>query len=169
MYQGHIPAEMPLPEPLVGDSFDLEGHDISFVDLPVAETVHATAFALPDAAAVVAGDLLNHDSHCYMADTNNPASWLSALDLVQGLGSFDIVVPGHGAVGGSEVFDDTRRWLEDYQELAQPWVSVADIAHEMLRRHPDRALPMLLWLTRGPAFGLMGPKALGAPPEVYGG
>jgi hypothetical protein len=28
---------------------------------------------------------------------------------------------------------------------------------------------MLLWLTRGPSFGLVGPKELGVPPEVLGG
>lgn len=27
---------------------------------------------------------------------------------------------------------------------------------------------MLLWLTRGPSFGLVGPKGLGVPPEVFG-
>jgi glyoxylase-like metal-dependent hydrolase (beta-lactamase superfamily II) len=136
---------------------------------PVAETVHATAFHVPDAQAVIAGDLLNHHSHCYMADTNNPASWLAALDVVQALGEHRIVVPGHGPVGGEEVFDDTRAWLQDYQEVAKPRVPVADIAREMTRRHPDRALPMLLWLTRGPSFGLVGPKELGVPPEVLGG
>ncbi|MGN9844213.1 hypothetical protein ACTMTI_39420 [Nonomuraea sp. H19] len=36
-------------------------------------------------------------------------------------------------------------------------------------RRPDRALPMLLRLTRGPSFGLVGPKELGVPPEVLGG
>jgi hypothetical protein len=29
-------------------------------------------------------------------------------------------------------------------------------------------LPMLLRLTRGPSFGLVGPKELGVPPEVFG-
>jgi hypothetical protein len=62
------------------------------------------------------------------------------------------------------VIDDTRSWLEDYQEVAKPRVPVADIAREMSRRHPDRALPLLFWLTRGPSFGLVGPKELGVPP-----
>jgi glyoxylase-like metal-dependent hydrolase (beta-lactamase superfamily II) len=168
-YGDQIPDEMPVPELLTGDSYSLEGHAVDFVDLPVAETVHATAFHVPDAQALIAGDLLNHHSHCYMADTNNPASWLTALDLVQALGEHRIVVPGHGPVGGVEVIDDTRAWLQDYLEVAKPRVPVADIAREMTRRHPDRALPMLLWLTRGPSFGLVGPKELGVPPEVLGG
>jgi glyoxylase-like metal-dependent hydrolase (beta-lactamase superfamily II) len=168
-YRDQIPDEMPVPQPLTGDSYSLEGHTVVVVDLPVAETVHATAFHVPDAQALIAGDLLNHHSHCYMADTNNPASWLAALDVVQALGEHRIVVPGHGPVGGEEVIDDTRAWLQDYQEVAKPRVPVADIAREMTRRHPDRALPMLLWLTRGPSFGLVGPKELGVPPEVLGG
>ena len=169
VYRDQLPDELPIPEPLTGDSYSLEGHDLVYVDLPVAETVHATAYHVPDAQAVIAGDLLNHHWHCYMADTNNPASWLRALDMVQALGELEIVVPGHGPVGGREVFDDTRGWLEDYQEIAGPRVPIADIAREMIRRHPDRALPMVLWLTRGPSFGLVGPKELGVPPEVFGG
>ncbi|MER5220555.1 MBL fold metallo-hydrolase [Streptomyces flaveus] len=168
-YGDQIPDEMPVPRPLTGERGSLEGHEVVFVDLPVAETVHATAFHVPGSQALIAGDLLNHHSHCYMADTNNPGSWLTALDLVQALGELTIVVPGHGPVGGTEVIDDTRTWLQDYQEVAGPRVPVADIAREMGRRHPDRALPMLLWLTRGPSFGLVGPKELGVPPEVFGG
>jgi hypothetical protein len=53
-----------------------------------------------------------------MADTNNPASWFAALDMVQALGEHRIVVPGHGPVGGVEVIDDTRAWLQDYLEVA---------------------------------------------------
>jgi hypothetical protein len=53
--------------------------------------------------------------------------------------------------------------------VANPRVPIADIAREMTRRHPDRALPMLLWLTRDPSFGLVGPKELGVPPDVFGG
>jgi glyoxylase-like metal-dependent hydrolase (beta-lactamase superfamily II) len=166
-YGDQIPDEMPVPELLTGDQYLLEGHPVVFVDLPVAETVHATGFHVPDGEAFIAGDLLNHHSHCYMADTNNPSSWLQALDQVQALGEHRIVVPGHGPVGGSEVFDDTRAWLLDYQEIAKPRVPIADIAREMSRRHPDRDLPMLLWLTRGPSFGLVGPKELGVPPEVF--
>ena len=80
------------------------------------------------------------------------------------------MVPGHGPVGGVEVIDDTRASLQDYRDVAKPWVPVANIAREMTRRHPDRALPMLLWLnSAAPSFGLVGPKELGVPPEVFGG
>src|SRR3989337_2741150 len=60
-----IPDEMPVPEPLTGERSSLEGQEVLFVDLPVAETVHATAFHVPGSQALIAGDLLNHHSHCY--------------------------------------------------------------------------------------------------------
>ena len=83
-----------------------------FVDLPVAETVHAANYRVPHGArpSIEAGDLLNHHSHCYMAGANNPSSWLQALDQVQAAGRAPTSsYPAPGAqVSGSEVFDDTR-------------------------------------------------------------
>src|ERR1700691_3283001 len=54
MYRGELPAALPLPETLDGDSFQLEGHDISFIDLFMVETVYATAFYLPAQKSLIA-------------------------------------------------------------------------------------------------------------------
>jgi glyoxylase-like metal-dependent hydrolase (beta-lactamase superfamily II) len=84
-YGDQIPDETPVPQPLTGDSYSLEGHIVDFVDLPVAETVHATAFHVPDAQAVIAGDLVgddhhHHHSHCYVtAPTPEGAGFSSRL------------------------------------------------------------------------------------------
>jgi glyoxylase-like metal-dependent hydrolase (beta-lactamase superfamily II) len=58
MYRGELPETLPLPEPLEGDSLQLEGHDIAFLDLFMVETVYATAFYLPAQKALIAGDLV---------------------------------------------------------------------------------------------------------------
>jgi hypothetical protein len=73
----------------------------------------------------------------------------------------------HGARATAAVPGRPR--LEDYQEVAGPRGRVADIAREINRQHPERALPMVLWLTRGLSLGLVGPKELWVPPETFGG
>ena len=169
MYGNEMPQTLPMPEPLTGSSALLEGHEIRFVDLPVCETVHATAFYVPSAKTVIAGDLVFAGMHHYMADTNDPDSWIEALNVVRRLGPLERIYPGHGPVGGVELFDASEAWLRDYREVARPGVRFTDIAKEMMRRYPHHGMPLMLWLTRGPGFGVAGAKEIGVPPEILGG
>jgi glyoxylase-like metal-dependent hydrolase (beta-lactamase superfamily II) len=157
------------PKPLRGTGMYLEDREIIFIDSPIAETVHSTAFYVPAARVLIAGDLIYHRYHLYMADTNNPDSWMTAIKQACGIGPIDTVFPGHGKFGGVEICAETLRWLKDYREVARPGVHFTDIAKEMTRRYPDYGLPLLLWLSRGPGFGTAGAKELGVPPELLGG
>jgi len=157
------------PRALFGKVAYLEDREIIFIDLPVAETVHSTAFYVPSARALIAGDLIFHGYHLYMSDTNNPTSWIAAIELARSIGAIDTVFPGHGKVGGPELFTDTIAWLKDYREVAKPGVHFTTIAKEMMRRYPKHGLPLLLWLTRGPGFGTAGAKEIGVPAELLGG
>ncbi len=157
------------PRPLFGKAAYLESHEIIFIDSPIAETVHSTAFYLPSARALVAGDLIFNRYHLYMSDTNNPASWINAIQQARGIGPIDTVFPGHGKFGGVEIFAETIKWLEDYRAVAKPGVHFTAVAREMTRRYPDYGLPILLWLTRGPGFGTAGAREIGVPAELLGG
>jgi glyoxylase-like metal-dependent hydrolase (beta-lactamase superfamily II) len=169
MFGDEMPRSVPMPEPLTGDCTSLEGKEIRFVDLPVSETVHATAFYIPSEKAVLAGDLVYSGRHHYVADTNHPESWIEALDVVRRLGPIEQLFPGHGPSGGRELLDASEAWLRDYIDVAKPGVRFVEIAREMTRRYPNHGLAILLWLTRGPGFGLAGAKEIGVPRELLGG
>jgi glyoxylase-like metal-dependent hydrolase (beta-lactamase superfamily II) len=164
-----LALEMVYPEPLTGSELQLEGRSIQFVDLPICETVHATAFYIPSCQVLVAADLIYSKTHPYMGDTNNPESWIAAIEQARALGPIERVYPGHGPAGGTELFDAHVQWLRDYAEVAQPRVRFTDVAREMMRRYPDHALAILLWTTRGPGFGLAGWKEIGMPAELIAG
>jgi glyoxylase-like metal-dependent hydrolase (beta-lactamase superfamily II) len=163
MYRGELPATLPLPEPLLGDSLDLEGHDIAFLDLFMVETVYATAFYLPPQKALIAGDLVYAQAQHYMSDVNDPETWIEALEGVRKFGPIDKLFPGHGPVGGVELLDASVQWMRDYKEVALPGVRFVDIAKAMMARYPKHALAILLWVTRGPGFGLCGAAEAGLP------
>jgi len=170
MFGSLMPAsDIVYPRPLFGKAAYLEDREILLIDLPVAETVHSTAFYVPSARALVAGDLICHGYHLYMADTNSPASWIAAIEQARGVGPIDTVFPGHGKFGGVEIFAETIRWLNDYRDVAKPGVHFTAIAKEMMRRYPKHGLALLLWLTRGPGFGTAGAKEIGVPAELLGG
>jgi glyoxylase-like metal-dependent hydrolase (beta-lactamase superfamily II) len=166
MYRGELPASIPMPQPLMGDSLTLEGHDIQFVDLFLVETVHATAFYLPEPETFIAGDLVYSQAQHYMSDVNDPGAWIEALGEVRQLGPIKVVFPGHGPVGGPELLDASIQWMRDYMEVAKPGVRFVDIAKAMMALYPKHALAILLWVTRGPGFGLGGAAELGMPSDV---
>ncbi len=157
------------PRPLFGKVAYLEEHEIIFIDLPVAETVHSTAFYVPSARALVAGDIIFNRYHLYMADTNNPDSWIRAIEQARGIGPIDTIFPGHGKFGRVEICAEAISWLREYREVAKPGVHFTAIAREMMRRYPNHGLPILLWLTRGPGFGTAGAREIGVPAELLGG
>ena len=163
MYRCELPADLPLPEPLTGDSLQLEGHVIRFIDLFMVETVHATAFYLPAQKAFIAGDLVYAQAQHYMSDVNDPDTWMAALEGVRKVGAIEKLFPGHGPVGGSELLDASVQWMRDYKEVAKPGVRFVDIAKAMMARYPKHALAILLWVTRGPGFGLCGAAEAGLP------
>jgi glyoxylase-like metal-dependent hydrolase (beta-lactamase superfamily II) len=163
MYRGELPESLPMPRAVQGDSLQLEGHDIRFIDLFMVETVHATAFYLPAQKAFIAGDLVYAQAHHYMSDVNDPDTWIEALEKVRRLGPIETLFPGHGPVGGAELLDASIQWMRDYMEVARPGVRFVDIAKAMMARYPNYSLAILLWITRGPGFGLAGAAEVGVP------
>ena len=163
MYRGELPESLLMPQPLNGDSIQLEGHEVRFIDLFMIETVHATAFYLPAQKAFIAGDLVYAQAQHYMSDVNDPDTWIEALEKVRKLGPIETLFPGHGPVGGSELLDASIQWMRDYKEVAKPGVRFVDIAKAMMARYPKHALAILLWITRGPGFGLGGAAEVGVP------
>ena len=57
MFGNELPIDLVYPRPLFGKAAYLEDREMIFLDLPVAETVHATAFYMPSARALIAGTL----------------------------------------------------------------------------------------------------------------
>lgn len=167
-FPGEIPVQPVVPELLEGDHMTLEGHEIRFVDLPLHETAVSTAFYLPSARTLIAGDLIFSKSHFYMADTNNADAWIVAIGMARALGPIDTVIAGHGPAGGPELFDEAVRWMNDWKEIAKPGVRINEIATTMRARYPQYDNAIMLWLTRGPGFGLGGAREIGVPPELLG-
>jgi hypothetical protein len=56
-------------------------------------------------------------NHAWMGD-GHPQVWLGILDRVADLG-FDVLVPGHGEVGGRSDLEDLRAYLGDILAAAE--------------------------------------------------
>jgi len=165
MYGKQLPLEPVVPQLLTGQSMMVDGQEIVFIDLPPAETMAATAYYVPSARALIAGDIVFSKMHPYFADLNNPTSWIGALETLKAAGEIDDVFPGHGPRGDARLLDDQIAYMKAYRDIARPGVPLRVYAPEMMAAYPDYA-PTFLWWTRGPGFGIAGPRALGVPEAI---
>ncbi|MGH9857553.1 MAG: MBL fold metallo-hydrolase [Acidobacteriota bacterium] len=163
MYPGEIPNSLQLPKLLEVDTLKIGEHKIKIVDNEMVETIQATAFYVPDAKTFVVADLIYSKSHHYMSDVGRADTWIEAIDKARKVGDVNHVIPGHGPVGGPELFEESIEWMETYLKVAKPGVRFTEIAKAMMEQYPNHGLSMLLWVTRGPGFGLAGGKEIGAP------
>ncbi len=153
MFTDEIPSRLFDIEPLTGDVFDFDGHSIEIIDLKPAETIHATAFYLPDSKTYISGDQLYNRCHFYVGGgLNRPELWIESINDIVANYDMERVIPGHGAVGGTEIFDRAIEYLEYYADVARPLTPQPTIIEAMLKRFPDYKMEGVLYMTRGPAM-----------------
>ncbi|NMO93876.1 MBL fold metallo-hydrolase [Actinomycetospora sp. TBRC 11914] len=153
---GQIPTTLTPPEPLDGEEFDLEGHELVAVPLGHTDTDHTSALHVPSLGLVVAGDAVYDDVHLYLAESDGGGrrAWRDALDVVGTLHP-TTVVAGHqrpGSTGNPTAIDATRRYLDDVEDLLPRTSSALGFYRAMRARHPDRVNPGALWGSARAAF-----------------
>ncbi|NIB42535.1 MBL fold metallo-hydrolase [Pseudomaricurvus alkylphenolicus] len=152
-FEGEIPTDLFDIQPLEGDSYDFGGHEIQLVDLKPAETVYATAFYVPEIKTYIAGDQLYNQCHYYIgAGLNRPDLWIESIEDVRARFDIDVVVPGHGYVGGTEIFDEAIDYLSFYQSQYEPYRPQIEMVQALENQYPDWKLEGVIYMTIGPAM-----------------
>ena len=122
---------------------NLGGRVVELLDVGPAHTRGDQLIWLPEERIVFAGDLIENAFFPILPDPDaNGAWWLEALDKIAALGPAT-VVGGHGAVGGPELIDAFREYLERVRdrsaELAaagtEPGEAVMTIEAEVLESY----------------------------------
>ncbi|EOC1776615.1 MBL fold metallo-hydrolase [Vibrio fluvialis] len=156
-WTGTLDAELPTElypiEPLEGDVFDFYGHKIQLIDSKPSETINLMTCYIPELKTYVASDQCYNRCHYYVGPgLNRPDLWIESIrDIAE---RFDIerVIPGHGAVGGLEIFEEAIEYLSLYQEVAKPLVPQKEIVRAILDKYSDWKLEGVLYMTIGPAI-----------------
>ena len=161
-----MPLTPVVPDVLEGDKLLLEGKEIRIIDLPPNEVENSVVYYVPSAQALIAGDLIFSRMHAYFADLNNPSGWIEALQLMKTVGPIKTIYPGHGPVGDANLIDEAIHYMEVYRSYARPGVPLPEIIAGMTQEFPDYEGEIILWWTRGPGFGIFGPRAQGVPERL---
>jgi glyoxylase-like metal-dependent hydrolase (beta-lactamase superfamily II) len=151
-FPGQIPDDNPVADPLDGPSFDLEGHQLTAVDVGHTDTDSTTVLHVPDLGLVAAGDAAYNGVHQYLAesDTQGRKDWLAALDTVEALAP-RAVVAGHKRYGNDDnprrIISETRQYIRDFDRLDQETGTAEELYRQMITIYPDRVNPGALWLS----------------------
>jgi len=138
------PRELVVPQPLAGDSIELEGRKIQIVGLDGPTPERSFAW-IPSLKAVVGGIPVSANIHVWVADTQTPQSrrdWIKALDSIAALHP-KTVVPGHylpNANGASPYtlasVKFTRGYLQAFEIEAAKARDSGELIAAMKRRYP---------------------------------
>jgi glyoxylase-like metal-dependent hydrolase (beta-lactamase superfamily II) len=157
-FPGQIAADIPLPEPVDGETFELEGHPVRFVGVGTSDTEHCSVVHIPDAGTVVTGDVAYNDVHMWLwgSTPDSRQAWLRALDEVERLQPRTIIA-GHRSPSAADddarrLLDASRAYLADFESAAAAAGSAQDIINTMMTRHGERDNPYTLWVA---AFDVM--------------
>lgn len=124
---------------------DLGGISVELVEIGQAHTLGDQVVFLPEPRVLFAGDLVEHRFLPIFPDPDARGSlWLRALDTLSALEP-EIVVGGHGAVGGPELIDAVREYLVSVRDrvgaLAREGRTLAEIEQtlepELIDRYSD--------------------------------
>ena len=140
----NAPKALVVPEPLAGDSIELEGRKIQVVGLDGPTPARTFAW-IPSIKAVVGGVPVSANIHLWVADTQTPESrrdWLKTLGRIEALRP-KTVVPGHFEpnADGSMPYSVasvkfTRSYLQTFETEAAKAKDSAALIAAMNKRYP---------------------------------
>lgn len=134
------PKRTVLPEPLQGDSLDLEGQKLQIVGLGGPTPDHTFVW-IPSIKTVAGGIPVMAGEHVWMADTQTPqshADWLATLSSIESLEPAR-VIPGHFAPGAAQDLDAVRftaDYIKAYDEEAAKAKNSGELIAAMKQRYP---------------------------------
>jgi len=150
-FDGKLPRDLVVAEPLEDHVIELEGRELVAVELGHTDTNQTTCLHVPDLDLVVAGDSAYNDVHLYLAesDPQGRREWIAALDTIEALQP-QAVIAGHQRAGrhdGPEIIEETRQYIRDFDHIAGATSTARELYEQVLALYPDRINPDALWIS----------------------
>jgi glyoxylase-like metal-dependent hydrolase (beta-lactamase superfamily II) len=133
----HPTAPAALEKPYV----ELEGHRIEIIGPMQGDHVHSTAVWVPDAKALIAGDLLFNEMHLWFGECTRDArlAWARSIDKLAGLGA-TLVVAGHkkpGLPDDASALAYTKKYLETFERSVAKSKTSAELSASIRAAFPQ--------------------------------
>jgi glyoxylase-like metal-dependent hydrolase (beta-lactamase superfamily II) len=159
LYTGIPPT--PVTATTVPDNrFTLEGHDLVIVEVGSTDSDDSTVLHVRDLDLVVAGDVIYNGVHMYLAQpaiVGNFEPWRAAIDTVESLEPRHIVAGHHNNQlddDAERTIAETRRYLDDAEELLRTQNSAVDFFNAKIARYPEHLGRTILWVGASVLYGV---------------
>jgi glyoxylase-like metal-dependent hydrolase (beta-lactamase superfamily II) len=159
VYSG-IPPTSVTAVTVPGNRFTLEGHDLVIVEVGSTDSDDTTVLHVPDLDLVVAGDVIYNGVHMYLAQSVLVGGfwpWRAAIDKVAALKPRHIVAGHQNKQLDDEAertIAETRRYLDDAEELLRTKTTAVDFFNAELERYPNHLGRTVLWVGASVIYGV---------------
>jgi glyoxylase-like metal-dependent hydrolase (beta-lactamase superfamily II) len=138
-----IPTHAERPTHLVQPGIEtIDGIRLEFLHLKDAETDDALMVGFPDHGIRITQDLLYDRVHVFIGE-HEFAGWASALQSTQAL-NYDMLLPGHGAPGGPELYGAMQRYLDAARDALARCETGEELRSRLIAAFPDHRGRVLL-------------------------
>ena len=142
-FAGQISQSPAVPALTSSPEFDLEDHPLLFHTIGGADGVLATIVHVPGTQTICSGDIAYNNIHMWLRNStpDTRMSWLASLDAVAALNASTIITghkdPGAPDDNATRVLDQSRRYIEDFDQTVAKSSTPAEVIDVMLAKYPD--------------------------------
>jgi glyoxylase-like metal-dependent hydrolase (beta-lactamase superfamily II) len=157
-FPGQLPQSPPVPELAGSPEFDLDGHTILFRTIGGADGALATVVHVPDLRTICSGDIVYNNIHMWLWNStpDSRKTWLASLDAVAALQPSTIITghkdPGAPDDDATRVLDQSRRYIEDFEQALATSRTPRELFERMLARYPTYGNRYTLFLAASSQF-----------------
>jgi glyoxylase-like metal-dependent hydrolase (beta-lactamase superfamily II) len=157
-FPGQLPQSPQVPELAGFSEFDLDGHTILFRTIGGADGALATVAHVPDLRTICSGDIVYNNIHMWLWNStpDSRKTWLASLDAVAALHPSTIITghkdPDAPDDDATRVLDQSRRYLEDFEQALATSGTPRELFEEMLARYPTYGNRYTLFLAASSQF-----------------
>jgi glyoxylase-like metal-dependent hydrolase (beta-lactamase superfamily II) len=150
MYREGITAKPFLPEPMTGNTLDLEGQKLEVTGGMQGDEAENSCVSIPSLHAIVTGDLVYDEVFPWTAETNieQRHSWEGVLDKLAATNP-TLVVPGHQKPERAQTPENlgfTKNYLVAFDEALASSKKPSELEAKMKAKYPNAALDVILKL-----------------------
>lgn len=125
-----------IPEVVEPGTTEIDGVAFDLASVVDAEAEVQLVVRVPDAGAVVAGDIIYSGVHLILAGP--PDTWTAAIDdLAADAADYPLVLPGHGNATDPSVYDTNVAWLATAGELLGTATTGDEFKQGLVDAFPD--------------------------------
>lgn len=148
-----------LPMPAQPDDLQVDGERVRWLSIGPADGMLGSVVHVPAAHTLCAGDIVYNNVHMWLWNStpHSRQAWLESIDAVADIGARTIIA-GHRDPAAPD--DDaerqiaqSRRYIQDFDEVAATSSSAAEIVEHMLARYRDFGNPYTLIAAAASQFG----------------